>query len=86
MRQPSDAPALASPADLNPNPFDTQQANKLRLSALRHRVQRIGIPHCAIACSRPLLSVTYKLYGLAVVLLFPVVSLEAPKLFMARRN
>jgi len=33
----------------------------LKLSALGHRVQRVGIPHCGDTCSRPLLSVTYGL-------------------------
>jgi hypothetical protein len=27
LRSPSDAAALTSPVDLNPNPFDTQQTN-----------------------------------------------------------
>jgi len=33
----------------------------LELSALGHRVQRVGIRRCGDTCSRPLLSVTYGL-------------------------
>src|SRR6267143_7113120 len=36
-----------------------QKIISLRLSALGHVVQRVGIPHCFITCCRPLFSVTY---------------------------